>query len=908
MFNKLVDLLPDSVKNLSTTLISPPPPPRVPVLHSSFEYLPISAISPAADPKTAFQTNHLCLLICTPYAFEIWALADYKRFQRIYCRPENNLHMAHYIPLIPIYEKEAAGRRESVREYLNSSMPIVAISKQTEEYSSALGIHLLSLKSFKYFHVFRFTSELQDFVVSQHVIVANLKGGQIKIFDLKTLEQYTAIDTIFLSKEMHDLLTNEDVSAEIHIPMAREIKDMGTCCDITPHLIAYVRHDLVSPSKFGSIAKGIMDNQLIQEYSFAKEATKKLFSLGEAGYQKMMNIFNTRKAMAISKDSLENDVEPSPKIIKKSSKDKPAENESFAKEEEKYMEILGEVSEGEDQKIPDPAALEDDDGFVQIDSNTSNVTEKNNTAPMSMENENKLTVIIQRIVDNSIICKISPPYFKNVSLLKFSPSGMLLLLANENGQQFYIYKIYPDFNYRHLSENSVNYAKSASLLYTIFRGYTYATVSSVSFSLCERWLIINSSKGTSHIYRLDENLRDSNLAIINNTQNYDYSKKIHSQGGVISLSAFSRFKYNSSIAQNEIWPVTAILSNYPLERLGTKKEVLLRMGAIFYNTSKNMDETKIDIPLFVSITKRGEIFTNALLTFNSNENEKITGSDFDYHDLYSGQKEYDLLKEGKNKLPHKKNYYNDKLVVESLAQFELMLDQKDEKSKEYLDKNVVSVKKSRKTSDPLELESKIVKIEPEAIPIQPDKLIGDEKENIRKLQQKWLKSIETSHFSQGTPSIKICPQFVFCQYDSKIAGSAEESKIQLAKIDDIYEKLLTNEESYKTFEKRVASKVDLTAMLNETNLKTQSGKEGHKTIENDKEDQSPRNENPFYDMDSDKELEKRLEKALNSSISNTKVVAPEQKSQMFEGGLNLMEDYKPEKKNEESTIEKSEYS
>ena len=186
-------------------------------------------------------------------------------------------------------------------------------------------------------------------------------------------------------------------------------------------------------------------------------------------------------------------------------------------------------------------------------------------------------------------------------------------------------------------------------------------------------------------------MRNANAPVISNSYAYDYGKsssKVNPNSGVVSLSAFSRFKYDTGLIQSELWPVTTILSNYPLDKLGTKKEVLLRMGAVFYKANKSVDDSKVEIPLFLSVTRRGEAFTNALLTFKTGESDPTTDTD----PQFNAEKEYKILKEGGKKLPTKGNYYNDKLVVEKLGQFELPLYDKAEKAKDYLDKNVISIK------------------------------------------------------------------------------------------------------------------------------------------------------------------------------------------------------------------------
>eukprot|EP00826_Nyctotherus_ovalis_P009353 TRINITY_DN12464_c0_g1_i11.p1 TRINITY_DN12464_c0_g1~~TRINITY_DN12464_c0_g1_i11.p1 ORF type:complete len:452 (+),score=113.96 TRINITY_DN12464_c0_g1_i11:120-1475(+) len=416
MLGKLVDFLPDSVKGLTAALIPPKTSPRVKIISASFEYIPIASLLSDADLKTSFHTNYLCLIVCTSYAFEIWGMNSYRKFTLLYCRPESELRGAHYVPLLP-EDPSTITMYDNIRGHLNANLPILAIAKRTEPYSSAVGIHLYSLKNSKYFHVFRFTSELVDFMVTEHVIAATLKSGQIKIFNLQTLEQHSAIDTVFLSKEMHDLVLNEDANPEHHTSVTAILKDIGTRCDITPHLIAYVRYDIVSESKFNTITKEIMKNKLIHEYNFAKETAQKLFSLGDAGYNKMMNIFNTRKAKTVV-----NNQEDSAHFF--TLDDNPG----------KEKEELNEKSLDIDEEV---------DEFIDLSEETKGKEE-------AVESENKVSVIVQRIVDSATFCKISPKYFKGITLLKFSKSGTLLLMGNENAQLFYIYKLFPETNYRHI--------------------------------------------------------------------------------------------------------------------------------------------------------------------------------------------------------------------------------------------------------------------------------------------------------------------------------------------------------------------------------------------------------------------------------------------------------------------------
>lgn len=47
--------------------------------------------------------------------------------------------------------------------------------------------------------------------------------------------------------------------------------------------------------------------------------------------------------------------------------------------------------------------------------------------------ENIISVRIRDLENSTLFAEIKPPFFKNISLVRFSPSGRWLLLGNENG-------------------------------------------------------------------------------------------------------------------------------------------------------------------------------------------------------------------------------------------------------------------------------------------------------------------------------------------------------------------------------------------------------------------------------------------------------------------------------------------
>lgn len=97
----------------------------------------------------------------------------------------------------------------------------------------------------------------------------------------------------------------------------------------------------------------------------------------------------------------------------------------------------------------------------------------------TINKENVISVRIRDMETSKLFAEIYPPFFKNISLVKFSPSGRLLLVANENCQYFYIYEVLPQTNQRFSRCQNFCNSERLRLAYSLFRGYTAALVSDV---------------------------------------------------------------------------------------------------------------------------------------------------------------------------------------------------------------------------------------------------------------------------------------------------------------------------------------------------------------------------------------------------------------------------------------------
>lgn len=96
-------------------------------------------------------------------------------------------------------------------------------------------------------------------------------------------------------------------------------------------------------------------------------------------------------------------------------------------------------------------------------------------------------VCIHQLNSGQAYCEFQA-FTSSISYMKFSPSSRLLVVAHASGQYLHIYKI----------ESSPKY----TLVYKLTRGLTCASISDITISLDEAWVVVSSSRGTSHVYSI----------------------------------------------------------------------------------------------------------------------------------------------------------------------------------------------------------------------------------------------------------------------------------------------------------------------------------------------------------------------------------------------------------------------
>ncbi|KAL8506124.1 hypothetical protein ACS0TY_017114 [Phlomoides rotata] len=107
-------------------------------------------------------------------------------------------------------------------------------------------------------------------------------------------------------------------------------------------------------------------------------------------------------------------------------------------------------------------------------------------------------VIVRDIVSKTVIAQFRA-HKSPILALCFDPSGMLLVTASVLGHNINVFRIMPG-----LSEGSSGAAPGPSYahLYRLQRGLTNAVIQDISISRDSQWIMINTAKGTGHLFAI----------------------------------------------------------------------------------------------------------------------------------------------------------------------------------------------------------------------------------------------------------------------------------------------------------------------------------------------------------------------------------------------------------------------
>lgn len=108
-------------------------------------------------------------------------------------------------------------------------------------------------------------------------------------------------------------------------------------------------------------------------------------------------------------------------------------------------------------------------------------------------------VIVRDIFSKNVIAQFRA-HKSPISALCFDPSGILLVTASVQGHNINIFKIMPGLQG---SSSACDAGTSYVHLYRLQRGLTNAVIQDISFSDDSNWIMISSSRGTSHLFAIN---------------------------------------------------------------------------------------------------------------------------------------------------------------------------------------------------------------------------------------------------------------------------------------------------------------------------------------------------------------------------------------------------------------------
>ncbi|KAF2314238.1 hypothetical protein GH714_024398 [Hevea brasiliensis] len=108
-------------------------------------------------------------------------------------------------------------------------------------------------------------------------------------------------------------------------------------------------------------------------------------------------------------------------------------------------------------------------------------------------------VVVRDIVNKCVVAQFRA-HRSPISALCFDPSGTLLVTASVHGHNINVFKIMPGL----LGSSSTGDAgTSYAHLYRLQRGFTNAVIQDISFSDDSNWIMVSSSRGTSHLFAIN---------------------------------------------------------------------------------------------------------------------------------------------------------------------------------------------------------------------------------------------------------------------------------------------------------------------------------------------------------------------------------------------------------------------
>ncbi|KNC99621.1 uncharacterized protein SPPG_05007 [Spizellomyces punctatus DAOM BR117] len=440
--------------------------------------------------------RQLCLFLGYGRGFQVWSLGDLENVREVVSVREG-LRKVTWVEALP-----TPYRRDGSTDYLEHARPLIAyITEVVSEDSSGKpqsALQLYSLRSLTAVQTVKFGEDTAlEAKCNARVIAVSLASHAIHIYSALTLHLlgvYTDTRPNPLNNAIvYDIGSRYIIYATSTPPPPSRRK--GTSTDELPS----------DPDS--DDADGIPDAGLARKVAgkVAKDLVVGAKVIGEYGYQALSNYFS------------------------------PATKEGVALRAEEDVKVNGTPG----GKVKENGKL---DRYAELPSGV--VVIRPLPTPTSPSSNSSTTTSPQPHPPSIAHWK---PHTNPVSVIAFNPNQTLVITASSQANTFYIWQV-PGRSSKGKPRTAVQ------CLYKLERGYTMATIESVAFSVDSKWVGVTTTRGTTHVYRInpasmkEKSLNGMNGERLNIINGFAEPKQTQTlvpgtaEGGIASLYPVARIK------------------------------------------------------------------------------------------------------------------------------------------------------------------------------------------------------------------------------------------------------------------------------------------------------------------------------------------------------------------------------
>nr|KYP53470.1 Breast carcinoma-amplified sequence 3 [Cajanus cajan] len=224
-------------------------------------------------------------------------------------------------------------------------------------------------------------------------------------------------------------------------------------------------------------------------------------------------------------------------------------------------------------------------------------------------------VIVRDIVSKNVIAQFRA-HKSPISALCFDPSGTILVTASVQGHNINVFKIMPGYERVSTSDAGPSYVH----LYRLQRGFTNAVIQDISFSVDSKWIMISSSRGTSHLFAI--NLQGGPVNIFSSLK-ICKPQSLCAVGPPITLSVVSRIRNGSNGWRSTVTGAAAAATSRMSSLSGAIASSFCNFeGSSSFYVNGNYSKEKYHLLVF---SPTGSMIQYALQTISSQDSVVVSG-------------------------------------------------------------------------------------------------------------------------------------------------------------------------------------------------------------------------------------------------------------------------------------------